>query len=251
MRSVVEKNQISLSEQALADFEAFLNENIPSFDREMYDSISVQADEKGQISIFLNEKTGEKINLNQTSAGRRWYFTYYFMKNILSAGDMFIIDEPAAMLHPSAQKEVLADLIELTKRGIKVIYSTHSPYLIPDDRQCVHFVTMTEDGTKVNGVSSNQELVSQMAEIVGDDVFDIQMIFDMYEHGDPVQIGKNCYNAVRSQGNALEEAASKLLVSVDTIKSWNRKGNHFRCPRLGNVIAVCKYANVKINDIFN
>lgn len=245
------KNELTLSEQAVADFEAFLNENIPSFDREMYDSISVQAGEKGHISIFLNEKTGEQINLNETSAGRRWYFTYYFMKNILSEGDIFIIDEPAAMLHPSAQREVLCDLMELTKRGVKVVYSTHSPYLIPDEWQCVHCVTMTEEGTEVNCVSSNQELVSQMTNIVGEDIFDLQTVFDMYAQGDPIEIGRKCYNAVRNQTKDLDEAASKLFVSVDTIKSWIRNGDHFRCPKLENIIAVCNYANIKIKDLLN
>ena len=244
-------NELTLSKQEVADFEAFLNKNIPSFDREMYDSISVQAGEKGHISIFLNEKTGERINLNETSAGRRWYFTYYFMKNILSEGDIFIIDEPAAMLHPSAQREVLCDLMELTKRGVKVVYSTHSPYLIPDEWQCVHFVTMTEEGTEVNCVSSNQELVSQMTNIVGEDIFDVQTVFDMYAQGDPIEIGRKCYNAVRNQTKDLDEAASKLFVSVDTIKSWNRNGDHFRCPKLENIIAVCKYANIKIKDLLN
>ena len=245
------KNELILSDQAVTDFEAFLNENIPSFDREMYYSISVQAGEKGHISIFLNEKTGERINLNETSAGRRWYFTYYFMKNILSEGDIFIIDEPAAMLHPSAQREVLCDLMELTKRGVKVVYSTHSPYLIPDEWQCVHFVTMTEEGTEVNCVSSNQELFFQMTDIVGEDIFDVQTVFDMYAQGDPIKIGRKCYNAVRNQTKGLDEAASKLFVSVDTIKSWNRNGDHFRCPKLENIIAVCNYANVKIKDLLN
>lgn len=245
------QNDLVLSQQAVADFEAFLNENIPSFDREMYDSISVQAGEKGHISIFLNEKTGEQIDLNETSAGRRWYFTYYFIKNMLNEGDIFIIDEPAAMLHPSAQREVLCDLMELTKRGVKVVYSTHSPYLIPDESRCVHFVSMTEHGTKVNDVLSNKELISQMTDIVGEDIFDVQTVFDMYTQGDPIEIGRNCYNAVRNQTKDLDEAASKLRVSVDTIKSWNRKGDHFRCPKFENIIAVCKYTNIKIKDLLN
>ena len=245
------KNELTLSKQAVEDFEAFLNSNIPSFDREMYESISVHADEQGHISIFLNEKTGEQINLNETSAGRRWYFTYYFMKNILSKGDIFIIDEPAAMLHPSAQREVLRELIELTKRGIKVVYSTHSPYLIPEEWRCVHFVTMTKDGTKVNGISSNQELINQMADIIGDDIFDIQTVFDMYTQSDTTKIGRKCYNAIKNKGEKLEDAASKLLVSVDTIKSWNRNGNHFRCPKIENIIAVSKYTNIKIQDLLN
>lgn len=245
------KKDLTLSEQAVANFEAFLNENIPSFDREMYDSISVQVGEKGHISIFLNEKIGEQIDLNETSAGRRWYFTYYFMKNMLNEGDIFIIDEPAAMLHPIAQREVLRDLMELTKRGIKVVYSTHSPYLIPNESRCVHFVSMTEYGTEVNGVLSNKELVSQMTNIVGEDIFDVQTVFDMYAQGDPIEIGRKCYNAVSGQTKDLREAASKLLVSDETIKSWNRKGNHFRCPKLENVLAVAAYANMNIKDLLN
>ena len=155
------------------------------------------------------------------------------------------------MLHPSAQREVLCDLMELTKRGVKVVYSTHSPYLIPDEWQCVHFVTITEEGTEVNCVSSNQELISQMTNIVGKDIFDVQTVFDMYAQGDPIKIGRKCYNAVRNQTKDLDEAASKLFVSVDTIKSWNRNGDHFRCPKLENIIAVCNYANIKIKDLLN
>ena len=127
----------------------------------------------------------------------------------------------------------------------------HSPYLIPDERRCVHFVMMTEDGTKVNGVSSNQELINQMADIIGEDIFDIQTVFDMYAQGDTTEIGRKCYNAIKRQGEKLEDAASKLFVSVETIKSWNRNGNHFRCPKLENIIAVSKYTNIKIQDLLN
>lgn len=242
----------TLSGQALSDFEAFLNENIPSFDLGMYNGISVETGAKGHIAIFLHEKTGEKINLDETSAGRRWYFTYYFMKNILREGDMFMIDEPAGMLHPSAQREILSDFIELTRRGVKVVYATHSPYLIPSDTwQNVHFVTMTDNGTQVNAVSSYQESVFQMREIVGEDIFDIQTIVDNYTKGDPVKIGKNCYDAVKKQNKNLEDAAKEMVVSNDTIKSWNRKGNHFRRPNLENVLAVCKYTNTPIKDLLN
>ena len=245
------RNEIYLSEQAVADFELYLNKNIPSFEKDMYDSITVEARQKGSVSIFLNEKTGKKVNLNETSAGRRWYFTYYFMKNILSEGDIFIIDEPAAMLHPSAQKEVLNDLMKLTQRGVKVVFSTHSPYLIPQEWKCVQFVTMTSEGTKVSNTFSNQELFAHLAEIVGEDIFDIQTVFDLYAKGDRKKIGKNCYNAIKNKTNDLEVAASQLNISVDAIKSWNRNGDHFRSPKLENVIAVSKYTNRKIKDLLN
>ena len=249
------KNELILSEQAVADFEAFLNENIPSFDREMYDSISVQAGEKGHISIFLNEKTGEQINLNETSAGRRWYFTYYFMKNILSEGDIFIIDEPAAMLHPSAQREVLCDLMELTKRGVKVVYSTHSPYLIPDEWQCVHFVTMTEEGTEVNCVSSNQELVSQMTDIVGEDIFDIQIVLEKYILASPEIVARNISELIRETQKKrgiknLQIVCDEIGIEHQAMKSWNywptalngERNKKFSSPSIQNIAKVLRWA---------
>ena len=249
------KNELILSDQAVTDFEAFLNENIPSFDREMYDSISVQAGETGHISIFLNEKTGEQINLNETSAGRRWYFTYYFMKNILSEGDIFIIDEPAAMLHPSAQREVLCDLMELTKRGVKVVYSTHSPYLIPDEWQCVHFVTMTEEGTEVNCVSSNQELVFQMTDIVGEDIFDIQIVLENYILASPEVVARNISELIRETQKKrgiknLQIVCDEIGIEHQAMKSWNywptalngERNKKFSSPSIQNIAKVLRWA---------
>ena len=249
------KKDLTLSAQALADFEGFLNNNIPSFDKDMYESISVQTGENGHISILLNEKTGEQINLNETSAGRRWYFTYYFMKNILSAGDIFIIDEPAAMLHPSAQREVLCDLMELTKRGVKVVYSTHSPYLIPDKWQCVNFVTMTENGTEVNGVSSNQELVSQMKDIVGEDIFDVQTVLEKYIFAPPETVARNISELIRETQKErgiknLQFVCDEIGIEHQAMKSWNylptaingERNKKFNSPSIQNIAKVLRWA---------
>ncbi len=240
----------SLSQQAVAEFEAFLNQNIPDFEKDMYQRISVQTDQKGEIAIFLIENSGAQVNLNETSAGRRWYFTYYFMKNTLSKGDVFIIDEPAAMLHPSAQREVREDLMELSRRGVKVVYSTHSPYLIPEESPCVQFVTMTDDGTKVSNTSSNQDLLDQISKIVGEDIFDIQTIVDLYVKGDPTKTAKNCYKALKNYPKPLEDIAQDLAISVDTIKSWGRNA-HNKSPKLENVVLVAKYTKIDIKDLLN
>lgn len=254
-------NEWTLSEQAIKDFEAFLNKNIPSFDKDLY-NVSVQPGESGGVSIFLNEKNGATINLNKTSAGRRWYFTYYFMKNILESGDVFIIDEPAAMLHPSAQREVFADLIELTERGVKVVYSTHSPYLIPDKRENVHFVTMTENGTEVNGVSSKQEYVSQMTEIVGEDIFDVQSILERYFLAPPDVIARNVSVLIReTQKKAkiknLEIACDEIGINYNAMRSWNagstkangKKNGKHNNPSPSNVALVLKWAKKHNNLI--
>lgn len=167
LKALSEGKQIELSSEAISEFEQSLNDSVPTFDRNMFTSVKVVCDENKTISIKLIEKE-ELIDLNQTSAGRRWYFTYYFMKNTLQKGDVFIIDEPAGMLHPAAQQEVLAELQELASKDIKVIYSTHSSYMIPYNFRIVHNVEMsTEDGTMVNSYGCNDDLCKSICDELG------------------------------------------------------------------------------------
>ena len=253
--NVIKNGKSDFSEQDAKDFEEFLNKNLPPFEKEMYENISVELHEKRGFLIYLNEKTGDRVALNETSAGRRWYFTYYFMKNILSAGDIFIIDEPAAMLHPSAQREVLGDLMELTKQGVKVVYSTHSPYLIPDEWQCVHFVTMTEEGTEVNCVSSNQELVSQMTDIVGEDIFDIQIVLEKYILASPEIVARNISALIRETQKKrgiknLQIVCDEIGIEHQAMKSWNywptaingERNKKFNSPSIQNIAKVLRWA---------
>ena len=110
---------------------------------------SVEADfEDGNLQLYVIENNGTKVNFNSTSLGRRWYFTYFFIKNHLKKGDIFLIDEPASFLHPQTQSVILKSLEQLAERGITVIISTHSPYMISDSSNFIH-VSMTENGTVV------------------------------------------------------------------------------------------------------
>lgn len=247
-----ENKDISWGETEQKEFENYLNQNLPEFENGMYDKVSVEILKEDEINIFLHEKSGEKINLNKTSAGRRWYFTYYFMKNTLEEGDLFIIDEPAGMLHPLAQKEVLQELLTLEKQGIKVIYSTHSPYLIPKEWGSVHFVSMSERGTKVYAVKEEREVFEQMKEIAGNDVFNLQEIYELYCHSDVVELAHNCYEAVKDNFKTIEKAAAELKLSEDTIKSWRKKesSSKFRSPKLENVFMIAAKTQIDIRELF-
>ena len=251
-KEIREGNIPHIQEQDIKDFENFLNNNIPNFDKGMYKSISVVKNREKHLDILLNEKTGDTVELDKTSAGRRWYFTYYFMKSILRPGDMFIIDEPASGLHPCAQSDILKELMQLSKSGIKVVYSTHSPYLIPKEEwKSVHFVTMMDDGTQVNSVSSNKEVISQMKDVFAEDIFYIQYVFELYIKGDKHKIAENCYKAVKEKDKTLENAAREMAISKTTIESWNRNGDHFRSPEIVNVFQVSRYVNIDIKDLLN
>ena len=246
-KQISENKDFSLSEAALNEFEKYLNEHIPEFENGMYERIAVEQSDGKIPAILLHEKSGEIVDLNSTSAGRRWYFTYYFMKNTLENGDLFIIDEPAAMLHPVAQKEVLNELLELEKQGIKVIYSTHSPYLIPKNWESVHFVSMGDRGTEA--VQGNEyELLKQ---VTGGDIFNLQELLERYNKCDKEAVAHNCYNVVLDRFENIGKAAAQLTLGVPTIESWRKDINSkkFRCPKLENIILLAQQTGRNITDL--
>ena len=236
-KQISENKDFSLSEAALNEFEKYLNEHIPEFENGMYERIAVEQSDGKLPSILLHEKSGEIVDLNSTSAGRRWYFTYYFMKNTLENGDLFIIDEPAAMLHPLAQKEVLKELLQLESRGIRVIYSTHSPYLIPSDWKSVHFVAMTDSGTTV----TRENKYDVLKQVTGGDIFDLQALLERYQKCGPVGAAHNCYKALIHKYGSIEKAAKNVPFSYDTIEAWKKKkrGTSFEnVINISNALAV-------------
>lgn len=260
---LLQKDQLP-PEHALKMFEKRLNENIPEFDKEAYKRITVEPCTDGNISIILHEQTGIQVDLNQTSAGRRWYFTYWFLKKTMPPGDLFIIDEPAAMLHPSAQKEILKDIEALAQKGIKVVYSTHSPYLIPKEWQSVHCVTMTEEGTKVDNSLSNRELTDWMKETIGTDIFVLSDLISKYETCDVDQITRNAYKLVidtqKKQGIKNQQiACDQIGISLDTLKSWNQlpqdnrgnKNEDYHKISLENLIKVLRWAEKTFEGVLN
>ena len=159
------------------------------------------------------------------------------MKNTLENGDLFIIDEPAAMLHPLAQKEVLNELLQLESRGIKVIYSTHSQYLILSDWKSVHFVAMTDVGTTV----TQEDEYDALKQVTGGDIFDLQELLERYQKCGAVGAAHNCYKALVKKYSSIEDAAKNVPFSYDTIEAWKKKkrGTSFEnVINISNTIAV-------------
>ena len=241
-----DKNYV-ISNKERIEFEQWLNTNRPKFEYGMYEKITVDTNNKNQLSICIHENNKQVVPLNETSAGRRWYFTYYFVKNTLSPGDTFIIDEPASMLHPSAQKEILSDVLVMSKNGIRVIYSTHSPYLIPENWNCVGFASINKS-TQISYVDTKDEINIFLKDIVGD-IFNLESIVETFQKSDPKEIAENCYLAIKNKDSTFTVAAKQLNLSKDTIKSWNRNGTHFRSPKLDNIIAVASFTNTPITDL--
>ncbi len=53
-----------------------------------------------------------------------------FLRSVVSPGDMLIIEEPEAHLHPAAQTQIAKILARLVRAGVKVVVTTHSDWLL-------------------------------------------------------------------------------------------------------------------------
>ena len=53
-----------------------------------------------------------------------------FLQGIIQPGDMLIIEEPEAHLHPAAQTKIALTLARLVRAGVRVIITTHSDWLL-------------------------------------------------------------------------------------------------------------------------
>jgi hypothetical protein len=74
------------------------------------------------------------FRIAERSVGFRWFFTYLMLTIYRGQRDatenmLYLFDEPASNLHPTAQRALLDSLGELSKQAV-VVYTTHSHYLI-------------------------------------------------------------------------------------------------------------------------
>ncbi len=56
--------------------------------------------------------------------------TLIFSRSYLVEGDLLIIDEPEAHLHPEAQQQMAAALALMVRSGLRVLITTHSHYMV-------------------------------------------------------------------------------------------------------------------------
>jgi predicted ATPase len=94
----------------------------------------IKLEKKEEIAIPVLEfelEDGKRLDLHMTSTsvkeltGLILYFRYEIDK-----GDYLIIDEPEMNLHPEAQVKLIEILTMAVNKGINIILTTHSPYIV-------------------------------------------------------------------------------------------------------------------------
>ncbi|WP_332066209.1 AAA family ATPase [Bartonella sp. CB189] len=149
-RDIIDCNDVDAIDQRMASINDYLNsivkedwENITK-GKSVFDSCVIERSNSSDgnfVDFCLKVKAKNRsFSLYERSKGFRWFFCFKVFTEVRrhrsKNGVVFLLDEPANNLHIRLQENILDFLKNLSRlEGNKVIYSTHSPYLINQNEQ--------------------------------------------------------------------------------------------------------------------
>lgn len=75
----------------------------------------------------------QRLSLHSTSSTVRSFFgLWFYLTYQAKKGDILMIDEPELHIHPANQRKVARLLAKLVNKGLRVVVSTHSDYLVKE-----------------------------------------------------------------------------------------------------------------------
>lgn len=81
-----------------------------------------------------------------------------YLKYIVNAGDLLILEEPEAHLHPNAQRLVARLIAKLIRNGVNVLITTHSDYLLNQFNILMKMSKLTSKERKEKGYDEEDYL---------------------------------------------------------------------------------------------
>ncbi len=120
------------------------------------EKIEIELEKQGNdLAVSINGGVSISSSPKERSVGLQWllsfFATFAYLKQDFWKSTIFLVDEPAVLLHPRGQKDVLSIIEKMTQNN-QIIYSTHSPFLINRNYpQRIRLLTKDpEKGTLIN-----------------------------------------------------------------------------------------------------
>ena len=95
----------------------------------------------GTVAEIRIKNTNHKVTLplSERSAGFVWFFSFLaqfkqIKKSSIDVSAVILLDEPGLTLHGKAQGDLLRYIVERLLPDHQVIFTTHSPFMVPMDR---------------------------------------------------------------------------------------------------------------------
>ena len=108
-------------------------------------SIKTKPYEAIQYPQFLYKQNGLEVPLLcSSSMVSELAPVVLFIRHRVGKGDLLIIEEPEAHLHPEAQRDIAEVVVHLVRAGVRVMVTTHSDYFLDQLANYVRLSKLTE-----------------------------------------------------------------------------------------------------------
>ncbi len=99
--------------------------------------------------LYRSQETKEEMRLTRAaSMVSELAPIVLFLRGGIRAGDMLIIEEPEAHLHPGAQTEIALTLAGLVRAGVRVVVTTHSDWLLKEIANLIRIGELKRKGVQ-------------------------------------------------------------------------------------------------------
>lgn len=178
--------------------------------------------DRGVVADIRIRNTNHKatLPLSERSAGFVWFFSFLAQFKQLKKAEsnaIILLDEPGLTLHGRAQGDLLRYIVERLLPDHQVIFTTHSPFLVPMNR--LEDVRIVEDVIAFNAKTGRPDIKgtkvrSDVLEVSEDTLFPLQGALG-YEVTQSMFIGANTW---------LVEGPSDILYLQVLSQALHRRG---------------------------
>lgn len=128
------------------------------FEHELFGGeIFIKDDDSPLKDIYYKRDDGLEIPLSQASSSiSEMTPLILYLKYILKENDSLIIEEPEAHLHPKNQRALVKYFVLAINRGLNIIMTTHSDYIIEQLNNYIRLGNVKEEFYENHDYSKNQ-----------------------------------------------------------------------------------------------
>ena len=95
---------------------------------------------------YTDIKTGREIHTNLLSTSiHEMALLSLYLKYIVKKGDLLIIEEPEAHLHPKNQRILTKFIVRAINKGLKIMITTHSDYVVEQFNNLIRLSTIDKN----------------------------------------------------------------------------------------------------------
>ena len=130
-------------------------------ERILHGSIKVEKSEINQYPQFFYNQGGLTVPmLRSSSMVSELAPIVLFIRHRTKEGDLLIIEEPEAHLHPAAQRQMAEIVVDLINAGVRVMVTTHSDYFLEQLSNHVRLSKIAEADRKNKPALSEKDIAA-------------------------------------------------------------------------------------------